>query len=36
MLFTVYAKWIHGAGRGREKAKLEEMLRNEKTAQKAV
>ncbi len=27
MLFTVYAKWIDGADRGREKAKLEEMLR---------
>ena len=26
MLFTVYAKWIDGADRGREKAKMEEML----------
>jgi len=36
MLFTVYAKWIDGADRGRELAKLEQMLRNEKTARKAV
>ena len=36
MLFTVYAKWIDGADRGREKAKMEAMLGNEKTAQKAV
>lgn len=36
MLFTVYAKWIDGADRGREKAKMEQMLGNEKTAQKAV
>ncbi|QIL69594.1 tyrosine-type recombinase/integrase [Diaphorobacter sp. HDW4B] len=36
MLFTVYAKWIDGADRGRELAKLEAVLRNEKTAQKAV
>lgn len=27
MLFTVYAKWIDAADRGREKAKMEEMLR---------
>lgn len=27
MLFTVYAKWIDGADRGREKAKMEAMLR---------
>ncbi len=27
MLFTVYAKWIDGADRGREKAKLEAMLK---------
>ncbi|GEM_PF-5990085 len=26
MLFTVYSKWIDGADRGREKAKLERML----------
>lgn len=26
MLFTVYAKWIDGADRGREKAKIEKML----------
>ncbi|MDA8452856.1 hypothetical protein M5C97_08440 [Acidovorax sp. NCPPB 3859] len=26
MLFTVYAKWIDGADRGREKAKMEAML----------
>ena len=34
MLFTVYAKWIDGADRGREKAKMEQMLGNEKTALK--
>ncbi|HTH10468.1 MAG TPA: tyrosine-type recombinase/integrase [Acidovorax sp.] len=33
MLFSVYAKWIDGADRGREKAKLEAALRNEKAAQ---
>ena len=27
MLFTVYAKWIDGADRGREKAKMEMMLK---------
>ena len=27
MLFTVYAKWIDGADRGREKAKLQELVR---------
>lgn len=27
MLFTVYAKWIDGADRGREKAKLQELMR---------
>lgn len=32
MLFSVYAKWIDGADRGREKAKLEAALRNEKAA----
>ena len=37
MLFTVYAKWIDGADRGRELAKLEQVLGNEKTAlRKAV
>ena len=34
MLFTVYAKWIDGADRGRELAKLEQMLGNERTALK--
>ena len=34
MLFTVYAKWIDGSDRGREKAKLEQLLGNEKTALK--
>lgn len=29
MLFTVYAKWIDGADRGREKAKMEAMLKGE-------
>ena len=28
MLFTVYSKWIDGADRGREKAKLEKMLKD--------
>jgi hypothetical protein len=27
MLFTTYAKWIDAADRGRQKAKMEEMLR---------
>jgi integrase len=36
MLFTVYSKWIDGADRGQELAKLELVLGNEKTAQKAV
>jgi integrase len=36
MLFTVYAKWIDGADRGREKAKLEAALRNEKATHKKV
>lgn len=27
MLFTVYAKWIYGSDRGREKAKMEAMLK---------
>ncbi|GAB2463724.1 site-specific integrase [Comamonas humi] len=36
MLFSVYAKWIDGADRGREKAKMEAMLREkEKTRLKA-
>ncbi len=30
MLFTVYAKWIDGADRGREKAKMEKMLGDNK------
>lgn len=34
MLFTVYSKWIDGADRGRELAKLEQVLGNEKTALK--
>ncbi len=29
MLFEVYAKWIDGADRGREKAKIEAALRGE-------
>jgi integrase len=36
MLFSVYAKWIDGADRGREKAKLEAALRNEKATPKRV
>lgn len=36
MLFTVYSKSIDGADRGRELAKLELVLGNEKTALKAV
>lgn len=32
MLFSVYAKWIDGADRGREKAKLEAALKKEKAA----
>ncbi len=32
MLFTVYAKWIDGADRGRERAKMEAVLANEKAA----
>lgn len=36
MLFTVCAKWIDGSDRCQEKAKLEQLLGNEKTAQKAV
>lgn len=32
MLFTVYAKWIDGADRGRERAKMEAALGNEKAA----
>ena len=34
MRFSVYAKWGDGADRGREKAKLEAALRNEKAAHK--
>ncbi|WP_406624927.1 hypothetical protein [Acidovorax sp. SDU_ACID1] len=30
MLFSVYAKWIDGADRGREKAKLEAALKKKK------
>ncbi|QIL80980.1 hypothetical protein G7047_14560 [Diaphorobacter sp. HDW4A] len=36
MLLTIQAKWIDGADCGRELEKPEEMLRNEKTAKKAV
>jgi len=32
MLFTIYAKWIDGADRGREKAKLEAMLKGAEIA----
>jgi len=32
MLFTVYAKWIDGADRGREKAKLEAMLKGKNSS----
>jgi integrase len=32
MLFSVYAKWIDGADRGRERSKMEALLRNEKAA----
>jgi hypothetical protein len=34
MVFNVYAKWIDGTDRGREKAKPEAALRNEKAAKK--
>ena len=30
MFFTVYAKWINGADRGREKAKIEALIGKEK------
>ncbi|WP_225784709.1 tyrosine-type recombinase/integrase [Xenophilus sp. Marseille-Q4582] len=33
MLFTVYAKWIDGADRGRERAKIEAALKKENPAQ---
>ncbi|WP_041715911.1 tyrosine-type recombinase/integrase [Alicycliphilus denitrificans] len=32
MLFTVYAKWIDGADRGREKAKMEAALEKERVS----
>lgn len=35
MFFTVYAKWIDGADRGREKAKVEALIGKEKTRLKA-
>lgn len=36
ILFSAYAKWIDGADRGREKAKMEAVLAKEKAARRGA